>query len=153
MTAEIYDPSNNTWGSKSDLNIPRAEHIAELLPDGRVIVAGGTGSRDNLEIYDPNTNIWAIVGDMLMGRYRFNSALLKDGRVLIIGGQALDGVLAATEAFSLDIGEEIEATILSVDASAAAEATPIPTTTPIPSPTPDVLTQSLIHIRRSRRRG
>ena len=140
MTAEIYDPSNNTWGSKSDLNIPRAEHIAELLPDGRVIVAGGTGSRDNFEIYDPDTNIWAIVGDMLMGRYRFNSALLKDGRVLIIGGQALDGVLAATEAFSLDIGEEIEATILSVDASAAAEATPIPTPTPMPTPTPDVLT-------------
>lgn len=140
MTAEIYDPSNNTWGSKSDLNIPRAEHIAELLPDGRVIVAGGTGSRDNLEIYDPATTIWAIVGDMLMGRYRFNSALLNDGRILIIGGQALDGILAATEAFTLDIGEEIEATILSIDESAAAEATPIPTATPMPTPTPDVLT-------------
>jgi hypothetical protein len=55
-SAELYDPSIGSWTSTSSLNAARWGHSATLLPDGRVLVAGGLGDNDVLnsaEIYDP----------------------------------------------------------------------------------------------------
>ena len=44
-----------------NLNVARYKHTAALLPDGRVLVAGGSDARDwhgttnSAEIYDPRT--------------------------------------------------------------------------------------------------
>lgn len=40
-TAVIYDPDADAWSSAPSLEAARAQHTATLLPDGRILVAGG----------------------------------------------------------------------------------------------------------------
>ena len=53
----MYDPAANTWTTMATQTDPRGYHTsAVLLPDGRVLSAGGTGvtgATDHLEIYSP----------------------------------------------------------------------------------------------------
>jgi N-acetylneuraminic acid mutarotase len=41
-TAELYDPTTRSWTATASLAVPRKGHAAFLLPDGTVLVAGGT---------------------------------------------------------------------------------------------------------------
>lgn len=48
LAAEIYDPLNNTWTVAAAASVIRLYHsIALLLPDGRVVAAGGNPRRRN----------------------------------------------------------------------------------------------------------
>ena len=40
---EIYDPATNTWSLGPEMQVPRTEHAATALPDGRVLITGGIG--------------------------------------------------------------------------------------------------------------
>ena len=58
LPAEIYDPVANTWTTVETPTVPRVYHsVALLLPDGRVLTAGGNPARQSnelrLEIYSP----------------------------------------------------------------------------------------------------
>lgn len=62
LETEIYDPSTNTWYIAGSMQFPRQYHsIAVLLPDGRVLAAGGVDPRPttiqrdqrNMEIFSP----------------------------------------------------------------------------------------------------
>ena len=58
LPAEIYNPATNTWTAVAKQIVPRVYHsVALLLPDGRVIAAGGNPQRRvnelRLEIYSP----------------------------------------------------------------------------------------------------
>jgi hypothetical protein len=67
----------------------RAGHIAALLTDGRVLVAGGEnggGSLASAEAYDPNSGIWTPTSSMRTPRAFSMGTLLQDGRVLVAGG-------------------------------------------------------------------
>ena len=67
----------------------RGYHTATLLPDGRVLAAGGnTGLAPTAtaEIYDPATGIWTPTGSMNRARYRHTATLLQNGLVLVAGG-------------------------------------------------------------------
>ena len=67
----------------------RAYHTATLLPDGRVLAAGGNTSLAptvTAEIYDPATGIWTPTGSMSHARYRHSATLLQNGLVLVVGG-------------------------------------------------------------------
>jgi N-acetylneuraminic acid mutarotase len=88
--AEIFDPTTGTWSETGYLSVGRKQHTATLLPDGRVLVAGGAdevfNSLDSTEIYDPSTGIWSPTGNLQHGRRRHTATLLPDGRVLVAGG-------------------------------------------------------------------
>ena len=59
LTPEIWDPATGTWTTLPDLAVPRMYHSnALLLPDGRVLSAGGgrtPGAQDypNAQLYSP----------------------------------------------------------------------------------------------------
>src|SRR5690242_10624813 len=57
--------------------IARAGHTATLLPDGRVLVTGGSPYITTSEIYDPAQNEWTSVGNMSMSRVGHTATLLR----------------------------------------------------------------------------
>ena len=68
----------------------RAAHTATLLPDGKVLVAGGFGGDENsiatVEVFDPATNTFRSTGSMNSARASHTATLLPNGKVLIAGG-------------------------------------------------------------------
>ena len=62
---------------------------ATLLPDGRVLVAGGyngTTPVASAELYDPATGLWTLTGSLAIIRYGHTATLLPNGKVLVTGG-------------------------------------------------------------------
>jgi N-acetylneuraminic acid mutarotase len=66
----------------------RSGHTATVLPDGRVLVAGGN-TLASAELYDPDSGQWNATGSMAAARSGHTANLLPDGRVLVAGGNAL----------------------------------------------------------------
>jgi WD40 repeat protein len=95
-TSELYDPATGTWTASGKMVIGDASYNATLLPDGRVLVAGGGGGgsvtcdgcapRSSAELYDPASGTWTPAADMTRPRSGPTATLLPDGRVLVVGG-------------------------------------------------------------------
>lgn len=66
--------------------VSRSFHTATLLPDGRVLIAGGHPTDPACEIYDPATRTIRRTASLSRPRYTPTATLLADGRVLIAGG-------------------------------------------------------------------
>jgi hypothetical protein len=63
--------------------------VASLLPDGRVLVAGGfsaSGWLSSAEVFDPSTGRWSRTGSMTTAREHASATLLGTGGVLVAGG-------------------------------------------------------------------
>jgi hypothetical protein len=70
-----------------DMSTRRAAHTATLLPDGKVLVAGGLASGGaSTELFDPTTETFAAGHDMSVARAGHTATLLSNGKVLIAGG-------------------------------------------------------------------
>src|ERR1041385_1141343 len=77
------------WTPTASLSIPRSVHTATLLPDGRVLVAGGSSIgvvTASAELYDPATETWTTTGSMSVARAGHRAVLLNSGQVMVVGG-------------------------------------------------------------------
>jgi len=125
-TAEMYDPTavadpakpevKGAWSPVRPLSLARYAHTATLLPNGKVLVAGGSQAYGNVltsaELYDPASGRWELAAPMNTGRggsiptgggqqvssgvptdqirprgsASFTATALKDNSVLVAGG-------------------------------------------------------------------
>jgi hypothetical protein len=79
------------------MSAPRRQNNATLLPDGRVLVTGGSSGEGNnnrdepvfaTEVWDPTTETWTQWAPLAAFRgYHSTALLLPDGRVMSAGGQ------------------------------------------------------------------
>jgi hypothetical protein len=98
-TAEVIDLNGAapTWRSVGSMVTPRKQHVATLLPDGKVLVLGGHRGpgKDNsafpvysAEVWDPATERFTAMASMATYRgYHSTAFLLPDGRVVSAGGE------------------------------------------------------------------
>ena len=86
-SAQVVGPS---WSITGSLDTARYNHTATLLPNGKVLVAGGSGTGNVLlnsaELYDPANRTWSRTVNLNTTRYLHTATLLPSGKVLIAGG-------------------------------------------------------------------
>ncbi|HXP68082.1 MAG TPA: kelch repeat-containing protein [Candidatus Dormibacteraeota bacterium] len=92
------NPNLHGFQATATMGGERASHTATLLPNGKVLVAGGTDSLGNdlatVELFDPATGTFTATGSMISSRISFTATLLAhgpaatNGKVLVVGGTA-----------------------------------------------------------------
>jgi hypothetical protein len=108
--AELYDTVKGTFSATAGvLTTARECHTASLLPDGKVLVAGGLDSTGKAiataELYDPTNQSFTLTkGNMETARAFQTATLLKDGTVLVAGGSDGTSSLATAELYDPNTG-------------------------------------------------
>ena len=72
-----------------NMSVRRAAHTATLLPDGKVLVAGGFENGNHLastEIFDPASQTFKASANLSVARAGHSATLLPNGNILIAGG-------------------------------------------------------------------
>ncbi len=106
-TAELFDPADDTFtkleGPGSEMTVAREHPVAAALPDGDVLIAGGSTTVElfpgmfvpqvvsTAELFDPTddtfTKLEGAGSELTEARWGAVAATLHDGEVLITGGR------------------------------------------------------------------
>ena len=88
MSADLYNIGSNTFTTLGPIPT-RISHTATLMPDGRVLIAGGTdivGDLLSTSFFDYRTNTFSAGPNLSAARHDEASALLPNGKLLLAGG-------------------------------------------------------------------
>ncbi|HEY8091302.1 MAG TPA: IPT/TIG domain-containing protein, partial [Polyangiaceae bacterium] len=116
---EIFDAATNKFTTAAPLNQGRSMLTAHTLPDGRVMVLGGSSLSaggvhvplTSIELYDPVADKWTVAPYALTtGRTWHAGALVRDGTVLAMGGYNIDGSCTPTN--TVDQVDPIKGTVV-----------------------------------------
>lgn len=99
QSAEVFDPKTGRFSRvPAMMQEPRWGAAAAPLPDGKVLIAGGSNhhtprrAESSAEVFNPETGSFSRVPNtMSMGRVNSAAAVLRDGRVLIVSGHEGNG--------------------------------------------------------------
>jgi hypothetical protein len=123
-SAQLYDPAADSWTNAASLATAdaRTDHTANLLSNGKVLIAGGmnaSGGRiATARLYDPASDRWSSTSTpMSVASYDHTATLLSNDqtqsgrdtdKVLVAGGccNASGGSLFGSELFDPAVGEE-----------------------------------------------
>jgi len=93
------------------LNTARGYHTATLLPNGKVVVAGGGDYNvpffSSTELYDPAVGTWTVTSELKTARSSHSATLLPDGKVLLAGGfnsSSTPYCLSSAELYDVGLG-------------------------------------------------
>ena len=101
------DPASESWTNTGSLATARYWHTATLLPNGKVLAAGGYDGNNisaSAELYDPASGTWTTTASLAEGRNAHTATLLADGTVLIAGGASASGALDGAELYDVGLG-------------------------------------------------
>ena len=87
-----------------DMAVPRFDHTATLLPNGKILIAGGMSGNGiflaSAELYDPSSGRFVAIGKMNETRgYGSTATLLPNGKVLITGGRGNSSCTQSAELY------------------------------------------------------
>ena len=92
----VYNPATQTlFMADCERNVFCGGH--SILPDGNVLVTGGTFTHDpdrglrDTHLFDPTMHTWTRIESMQHGRFYPTNVTLGDGRVLVLSGIDEDG--------------------------------------------------------------
>ncbi|MGC1676621.1 MAG: hypothetical protein WA740_03725 [Candidatus Binataceae bacterium] len=91
-TAEVFDPAGATFVPAGTMTAARVFQTAVLMPNGKVLIAGGQGLSDALlasaEIFDPVKETFTATSRMRSVHVGGVASILPDASVLIAGGRS-----------------------------------------------------------------
>jgi hypothetical protein len=86
-----------------DMGISRADYAATILPNGKVLLAGGSSegpvTLQSTQLYDPVAGTFSATGSLNTPRNYHTATLLRNGKVLIAGGYGYSQELASAELY------------------------------------------------------
>ena len=142
--AKVYDPSADTWTAVKGMQGARNFSSMTLLPDGRVLLAGGEDpTAEDYQLYstsavfDPESNSLSDGPSLAERRSNHTATLLPDGRLLLVGGIGVwVSPTEQEEVYPLDAVETIDTSLIpemlppstpeEFNAAVPCELTPIP---------------------------
>ena len=94
-----YDPKIGIFSPIESMPRTRSGQTATPLPDGLVLLIGGSGSgAQTADFYDPTTDSFSMAGLTAYARTNHTATLLPGGSVLIGGGWDGAYMLSSAEA-------------------------------------------------------
>jgi len=95
--------------TSTNLITPRNFHTATLLPNGKVLITGGTDldgrALSSSELFDPITGKVSSANPMGTARYQHTATYLSNGKVLVAGGQGdYPALFASAELYDPNTG-------------------------------------------------
>ena len=107
-SAELYDPSLNTWIG-STMSVARHYATMVVLSNGNALMCGGSSGLavlSSCEIYNSQSIAWTVTASMSTARGYPSSALLQNNKVLVTGGMSSSSSttnLSSSEVFNMPI--------------------------------------------------
>src|ERR1017187_3233012 len=96
------------WTTNSPMIAARYGHTVTLLPNGKLLAAGGCSTNlipsinylSTAELYDSASGTWTVTGAQVAPRAYHTATLLPGGKVLIVGGyNSSSGLLSSAELY------------------------------------------------------